>query len=303
MEHEEILKILKETLSEKRYAHTLGVADTSEKLAIAYDFDQKKAYLAGLLHDCGKYLSREDSINLLKDRGIELSSYEMGNPQLLHAKTGEILAREKFKVNDGEILSAIRYHTTGHPKMTLLEEIVFIADYIEPGRDKAPNLDKLRKLAYRDKDLCMHYILKDTLEYLKNRNIAIDPATQMTYDYYNVHHGEKMESKEKIKIIYEALSAKKSFDIKVIDIEEISSIADYFVIASVSNENQMLAAIDEVDEKVGKATGESPKSEGQKNSGWYLLDYGDVVVHLFREEDREFYDLEHIWSDGKEVEI
>ena len=112
-----------------------------------------------------------------------------------------------------------------------------------------------------------------------------------------------MELKEIVKKIYKIIEDKKGDDIKVIDISKISSIADYFIIAGANNINQVQAISDEIDFILGKE-GILPKAvEGNKNATWVLLDYNDIVVHIFLKEDRVFYDLERIWRDGTEVEI
>lgn len=112
-----------------------------------------------------------------------------------------------------------------------------------------------------------------------------------------------MELKEIVKRIYKIIEDKKGDDIKVIDISKISSIADYFIIAGANNINQVQAISDEIDFILGKE-GILPKAvEGNKNATWMLLDYNDIVVHIFLKEDRVFYDLERIWRDGTEVEI
>lgn len=107
------------------------------------------------------------------------------------------------------------------------------------------------------------------------------------------------KSVEMTKLACTALDEKKALDIQVIDIHEVSTIADYFVIASGSNQNQVQAMVDNVDEKLGRAGYEVKQIEGSKNSSWILMDYGDVIVHVFDEENRLFYDLERIWRDGK----
>ena len=96
---------------------------------------------------------------------------------------------------------------------------------------------------------------------------------------------------------------KKGKDIKVIDIHEVSVIADYFVIASASNQNQVQAMVDNVDETLGRAGFEAKQIEGTRNSSWVLMDYGDMIVHVFDEENRLFYDLERIWRDGKVLDV
>ncbi len=110
-------------------------------------------------------------------------------------------------------------------------------------------------------------------------------------------------SKEMVTLACKALDDKLGKDIKIIDIREVSVIADYFVIASGSNENQVQAMVDNVDEELGRAGYEAKQIEGSKNSAWILMDYGDMIVHVFDEENRLFYDLERIWRDGKELDI
>ena len=110
------------------------------------------------------------------------------------------------------------------------------------------------------------------------------------------------EAKKKVALAVEALEDKKAVDIRILDIEKISTLADYFIIASGANRNQVQAMSDNVEEALGKA-GYVPKSvEGYRNANWILLDYGDVVLHIFDEENRLFYDLERIWRDGTAVD-
>ena len=104
-------------------------------------------------------------------------------------------------------------------------------------------------------------------------------------------------------IACKAIDDKKGQDIKVIDIHNVSVIADYFVIASGTNSNQVQAIVDNVEEQLGRAGFEAKQIEGSRNSSWILMDYGDVIVHVFDEENRLFYDLERIWRDGKVLEM
>lgn len=112
-----------------------------------------------------------------------------------------------------------------------------------------------------------------------------------------------MTSKELAKIAYDALDDKKGIHISVIDISEISTIADYFIIAGGNNENQVKALADNVEEELYKAQVTPKHVEGYDNANWILLDFNDIIVHIFNEEDRLFYDLERIWRDGKQVNI
>ncbi len=171
-------------LDSRRYQHTLGVMYTCAALAMAHGADLYKAQLAGLLHDCAKCVPNKKKVRLCKKHKISVTPFEEENPFLLHAKLGAHYARKKYGVEDGEILSAIRCHTTGRPAMTVLEKIVFIADYIEPMRDTAPRLDEIRRLAFQDLDRCTYEILRDTLEYLQQSPRKIDLTTERAYAYY-----------------------------------------------------------------------------------------------------------------------
>lgn len=110
-------------------------------------------------------------------------------------------------------------------------------------------------------------------------------------------------SKEMVKLACKALDEKKGQDLVVIDIKGVSVIADYFVIASATNSNQVEAMVDNVEETLGRAGYEPKQIEGTKNSSWILMDYGDIIVHVFDEENRLFYDLERIWRDGKVLNV
>lgn len=184
IDNKQIRKAVKKLQNGQRFEHTLGVAYTAVALAMKYGVSLKDAELAGLLHDCAKCLSHEEKIAICLQNGIEMTEVEKRNPFLLHAKVGRFLAEKNYKVEDPDILNAILYHTTGRPEMTLLEKIIFTADYIEPGRDQAPNLTEIRKIAFEDIDKAIIWILKDTLCYLKSGGGEIDPMTQITYNFY-----------------------------------------------------------------------------------------------------------------------
>lgn len=179
-----IRKHLKKKLDKDRYEHTKGVMYTAGCLAMAHETPVERAMLAGLLHDCAKCIPNDEKIRLCEKNDIPISNVEYESPYLLHAKLGAYLAETEYGVADPQILHAIRVHTTGEPDMSILDKIIYIADYIEPGRDKAQNLEKVRKLAFLDLNVCMAQILCDTLTYLSSRGGAIDPATQRTYEFY-----------------------------------------------------------------------------------------------------------------------
>ncbi len=190
-----IRKKLEKSLDSKRYEHTIGVAYTASALAMCNQTDVEKALLAGFLHDCAKCISNEKKLTICQKNDIYITEIEKKNPFLLHAKAGCYLAKKKFHIHDTDILNAILYHTTGRPQMSQLEKIIYIADYIEPGRKNAPNLSEIRRMAFQNLDAALLQILNDILGYLKDSDVVIDPMTQKTYDYYA--HKASAEVREK----------------------------------------------------------------------------------------------------------
>lgn len=187
---EEIQQRLKKVLNSSRYEHTMGVMYTAGCLAMAVGYDIQKAMLAGLLHDCAKCMTHEERLSLCQKYEVEVSSFELENRELLHAKAGAILAKTEYNVGDTEILHAIEVHTTGEPNMGMLDKIIYIADYIEPQRNKAPNLVLVRRLAYQNLDMCMAKILDDTVAYLEKSGGVIDPVTRKAQQYYQQYRKE-----------------------------------------------------------------------------------------------------------------
>lgn len=186
----DLKKDLKKEMDDSRFEHTLGVMYTCAALAMRYEYDLEKAMLAGLLHDCAKCMPNAKKLKMAEKHRLEISDLERKNPFMLHAKLGAFLAKKKYDVEDEEILDAIRWHTTGRPEMTLLDKIVYVADYIEPKRDKAPNLSEIRQKAFVDLDEALLKILEDTLGYLQDSSDHVDSMTKMTYDYYTKEHKE-----------------------------------------------------------------------------------------------------------------
>ena len=186
---------MEKTLEPKRYEHTLSVAYTAANLAAIHGVDVEKALVAGILHDCAKCLSHKKQMTLCIKHDMQLSELEAEEESpLIHAKAGSILAKEEYGITDEDILNAICYHTTGRPQMSPLEKIVYIADYMEPGRKHAKRtgeestkdrLTQVRRMAYRDLDEALCNILGDSLAYLQEKGGKTDPMTQKTYEYYN----------------------------------------------------------------------------------------------------------------------
>lgn len=171
-------------LDPMRFEHTLGVAYTAACLAFIFNEDPLRAELTGLLHDCAKCHKNDELIKLCIEAGIVLTPQEIRSPQVIHAKYGRYLANKRFGINDEDILKAIEHHTTGSANMGILEKIVFVADYIEPLRDKTHDLKEIRKLAFRDLDECVYRILLAMVEHLNNTGKEVVKDTLDAFEWY-----------------------------------------------------------------------------------------------------------------------
>jgi predicted HD superfamily hydrolase involved in NAD metabolism len=177
---------LKTKINDKRFVHSVAVEYVAGSMAMVLGEDVEKARVAGLLHDCAKGLTQKEKLAKAKKHELEISDYENKNPDMLHGKLGAYYANAKYEVSDQDILNAITYHTTGRPGMSLLEKIIFVADYIEPNRKPLPGIEEIRREAFFDIDRCVLHILKDTLDYLEQDNSQgeIDDMTRQSYKYY-----------------------------------------------------------------------------------------------------------------------
>lgn len=185
---QKLRKELEKELKPDRYDHTLGVAYTSASLAMVHGANVDKALSAGFLHDCAKCLSHEEQLNICEKNNIEITDVERRNHSLLHAKAGMYIASTKYEVRDPEILNAIRYHTTGKEDMSLLEKIVYIADFIEPNRKPLDDMNIIRKEAFTDIDRCLAHILHNSIVYLRTIGKECDDTTMKAYEFYKKYY-------------------------------------------------------------------------------------------------------------------
>jgi predicted HD superfamily hydrolase involved in NAD metabolism len=183
MWNEEQMKYyLKENLSEERYNHSLGVMNTAEKLAEMYSADITRSRVAGLIHDCAKEMDKKEILKLCKKNHIEIDYVLEANPGLLHGVAGAIIARDIMKVEDEDILRAIQYHTTGKKAMSLLEKIIYLADYIEPSRDFT-GVEELRNATSRNLDEALLLSFDKTIEVVIRRGDLIYQKTVEARNY------------------------------------------------------------------------------------------------------------------------
>ena len=181
MNENEFRKILQERLTPKRYNHSLEVAKEAKRLALKYGCDPEKAYFAGLLHDITKNTPDEKQLQIMHDFDIILTDVEFGAKKLWHAVTGTAYVKNVLKIDDEEILSAIRYHTTAKADMTLLETVLYLADFTSADRDY-DDVDVMRRLVDESLQGSLRYALCYTMKDLVNRELAVHPDTVAAYN-------------------------------------------------------------------------------------------------------------------------
>lgn len=168
--------LLKQALKPGRYIHSVNTMKAAVSLAEHYGEDMEAAAVAGLLHDCAKNLRDDETLEYCRIHGIELNELEKRQVFLMHGEVGAILACEKYGVNDEIVLNAIRYHTTGYPEMNMMDKIIFLADYIEPGRTHS-EVDNVRKLAYEDINRALIGSFDNIIKYVIHQRGLIHPNT------------------------------------------------------------------------------------------------------------------------------
>lgn len=188
-EYKEYKKLLEKRLNEKRYLHSLAVADEAVRLADMYGADRQKAYLAGLLHDITKNASAEEHLNILNTFGIILTDIEKEAEKLWHAMSGAAYVKHILLIDDDEIYDAIRYHTTAKADLSLLSKVLYLADYTSTDRDY-DDVDVIRGLVNKSLDDAYLYALKYTITDLTGRGKALHPDTVSAYNE-TVLNGEK----------------------------------------------------------------------------------------------------------------
>lgn len=170
-------------LPQVRMNHSINVANCAVKLSEIYNVDPGKAYLAGLIHDCAKYLDKKTRCDYVEKYEIYLDELEEGSSALSHSVIGSYIAKYEFDVDDEDIINAIKYHTTGRENMSMLEKIIYIADLIEEGR-KFPIVGRLRELTFgKDLDRALLVSFDNTIKFVIDNNQLIHPRTVSARNY------------------------------------------------------------------------------------------------------------------------
>lgn len=190
-----IIKKLRSVLSEKRVIHSISVADESKALANKYGEDEEKAYICGLLHDIAKEIPASEKVKLCKVYRIKLDPLMKMQIDLSHSFLSAEIARHKFDIVDVDMLNAIKYHTTGRKKMSLLEKIVYIADCIEPNRVKYNGLEEIKKYAYTDINKALEVALTLTIDYNAKNNREVHHYSTEALKHLKKNGGKQLEKK------------------------------------------------------------------------------------------------------------
>jgi len=189
MEVINLLEAVKEVLSEKRYQHTIRVMETAVELAHHYDIGDQEVKEAALLHDYAKCFSTDELQAYINQFHLpeELLSF---HHELWHGPVAAEIVHEKFSIKNPDILNAIRYHTTGRVGMSLLEYIIFVADYIEPARS-FPGVEEVRLMAKVNLENAARKALQNTIIYLMNQDMTVHPDSYMAYNFLTVKTKER----------------------------------------------------------------------------------------------------------------
>lgn len=181
MNLDEYKNLIKSKMSEHRFVHSVNVSKEARKLAKIYGADAEKAAIAGILHDITKEMPVEEQLKIITDSGIILDNVQKNAPKLWHGISGSIYIKENLDINDADILNAIRYHTTGRAGMSLLEKIIFVADFTSQERTYK-GVSTMRKKSRKTLDEAMLYGFKFTFSDLSKRKLAIHPDELACYN-------------------------------------------------------------------------------------------------------------------------
>lgn len=317
-EIETIKQRLQERLTPNRYLHSLGTAGEAAALARQWRLDEGRAYLAGLLHDFAKSYSGEELLRLARGQGMEVDDWTAAHPDILHGPVAARLLKAEWGIEDAAVAEAIRWHTVPQPGMSELAKVIYLADKIEPSRKTWPGLARLRRLAYSDLDAAIAEALEQVADYVAAKGQEIYPGTKEIGRAYRnkvkkqgesavaggrSHHGglpmKEITAEALLQQCAELAAAKKAHDIVSLKLAGLTLICDYFLLASASNTRQAQAICDHIEIEM-KAAGYPPlRIEGYREGRWILIDFGMVVVHIFLDEEREYYNLERLWGDAE----
>ncbi len=318
---------VKKRLSEKRFIHTVGVEEMAVQIAeFCLPNMVDKIRVAALLHDISKEYSEAEHFLIAKRHNIVFSDLENSSPALWHSLTAAAVIMEEFSdYADRDVLSAVYNHTVGSPEMSLFDEIILLADYIEEGRiyQNCINvrekffIDIRKATNFKQKVCALHEAtlssLNNNINEFVSRGIVYHERTRLTRDeMINKIERLKMEIKkdllgcdsvtlarEAVKILLE----KKAIDVKLFDVREKSSVTDFYINVTGRSLTQVSSLADDIDGMLGERGKSAIRTEGKRGNSWILVDFGDVIVNVFDKSAREFYNLDRHFPEDGQIDI
>lgn len=286
---------LKASLSEKRYLHSINVANLAKQIASKNHLNQKKAYIAGILHDCAKEISKTDTLDMMKKYFPNDLNHSVN---VYHQFLGTIIAKEKYGITDEEILEAIKYHATSSNEISNLGKVIYCADKIDPSRGYDSNA--LIDLCIKNYEFGYYKILEDNIKY-----IEMDTQTKNFDELSNKALEKALREKEMsaLKIVVKSLDGRKGNNIVVIDVQNKCSYTNYIVICDGSNDRQCAALCHGVEDDLENVGYNINRIEGKNGSTWYLVDAYDIIVHIFNVSERKKYNIEKMHADMPLIDI
>ena len=319
--------VVSERLSEKRFAHTLGVEKMAVRLGqLCLPDKLDKLHVAALLHDISKEYSKAEHFRVAEKYNIFFSDVEINEPALWHSLTAPAVVIDEFpSFADEDVLTAVYNHTVGSPDMSIFDEIILLSDYIEEGRTYQNCIDVREKFFtditksrnYNDRLLALH---KATIDSFNNninefisRGKSFHERTLLTRDEM-IKRAERLKmeitkdllncdsctlAREAVKVLIE----KKGIDVRLFDVKESSSVTDYYINATGRSSSNVSSLADDVDTLLAQRGRAPLRTEGKRGNSWILVDFGDVIVNVFDRASRDFYSLDRHLPEGSQVDI
>ncbi|MFA6662081.1 MAG: bis(5'-nucleosyl)-tetraphosphatase (symmetrical) YqeK [Bacilli bacterium] len=279
---------------EKRYFHSLGVADMNVELVQKYELSipEDIARFTGLVHDYGKFATIEEYEAIVKEYNLDPNL--LNAPfKVLHSTIGAYIAKKELEIDDENIINAIMTHTTGAAKMTPLQEITYLSDWIEINTRTDDVFSEIRKVAMYDYKKAIAMALKRTIAYLTAKNKPIEKNTIKAFNSYEKYLSN---GKSKIEKVVNCIDHNLVNDIKVYDVTNYSPYYDYSVVTSADSSRQMNAV-------AAYLNSDFDINHVEKGEDWTLIDMGDIIVHVFRQDCREKYGLDYIYNSAPILNI
>lgn len=293
---------LKASLSPKRFRHSAGASLEAVELAAKYGVDAKLARVAGLLHDCARY-DIAKQLETAERAGIDATTALEKPEGLLHSAIGAFVAKTEYGIDDARILDAISAHTAGCINMTPLQKIIYLADKLEPSRDYE-GVDFLRSKAAEGLDAGVVAAMSHCIDYITKSGRPLDKSILHAREYIiqKANGGNALDAKTKEQVlgICKVLYNKKAEDISAIYVADKTIIAEWFVICSGRSVPQVKALCEELDEKYPEMGLDLRRKEGYAEGRWIVMDFGNILVHIFHPDERKYYNMERLWIDSPE---